>query len=41
MYAESLENDVTVQIALTYNDMGTSLYKRGRYKEALTILNEA
>lgn len=41
MYAESLENDVTVQIGLTYNDMGTSLFKKGRYQEALTILNEA
>ena len=41
MYAEGLENDVTVQIGLTYNDMGTNLYKKERYNEALTILNEA
>lgn len=41
MYAEGLENDVTVQIGLTYNDMGTSLYQKGRHHEALTILNEA
>lgn len=41
MYAEGLENDVTVQIGLTYNDMGTSLYKKERYNEALTIMNEA
>jgi tetratricopeptide (TPR) repeat protein len=41
MYAEGLENDVTVQIGLTYNDMGTSLFKKQRFQEALTILNEA
>ena len=41
MYAEGLENDVTDQIGLTYNDMGTSLFKKTRYQEALTILNEA
>ena len=41
MYAEGLENDVTVQIGLTYNDMGTSLFKKERFQEALTILNEA
>jgi hypothetical protein len=28
MVAEGLENDVTVQIGLTYNDMGTSLFKK-------------
>lgn len=26
MFAEGLQNDVTVQIGLTYNDMGTSLF---------------
>jgi Flp pilus assembly protein TadD len=26
---------------LAYNDMGTSLFKKGRLNEALTILNEA
>lgn len=31
MYAEGLENDVTVQIGLTYNDMGTSLFTKQRY----------
>ena len=31
MYSEGLENDVTVQIGLTYNDMGTSLFKKQRY----------
>ena len=41
MYAESLENEVTMQIGLTYNDMGTSLFKKRRFEEALTILNEA
>ena len=41
MYAEGLENDVTIQIGLTYNDMGTSLYEKKRFHEALTILNEA
>lgn len=41
MYTEGLENDVTTQIGLTYNDMGTSLFKKGRFEEALTILHEA
>jgi len=41
MYAEQLEKEVTMQIGLTYNDMGTSLFKKGRFQEALTILNEA
>lgn len=41
MYTEGLENEVTTQIGLTYNDMGTSLFKKGRFQEALTILNEA
>ena len=31
MYAEGLDHDVTVQIGLTYNDMGTNLYKSERY----------
>lgn len=31
MYADSLENEVTVQIGLTYNDMGTSLFKKKRH----------
>lgn len=41
MYAEGLEKEVTTQIGLTYNDMGTSLFKKFRFNEALTILNEA
>lgn len=41
MYAEGLENEVTMQIGLTYNDMGTSLFKKQRFQESLTILNEA
>ena len=41
MFAEGLQNDVTVQIGLTYNDMGTSLFQKERYHEAMTILNEA
>lgn len=41
MYAENLENEVTMQIGLTYNDMGTSLFKKGRFQESLTILNES
>jgi len=32
---------VTTQIGLTYNDMGTSLFKKTRFNEALTIMNEA
>lgn len=28
MYAEGLENDVTTQIGLTYNDMGSSLFQK-------------
>jgi len=31
MYAEQLEKEVTMQIGLTYNDMGTSLYKKTRF----------
>lgn len=31
MYSEGLENEVTMQIGLTYNDMGTSLFKKQRY----------
>ena len=31
MYAEGLENDVTVQIGLTYNDMGTISFKKNRF----------
>ena len=41
MYTENLENEVTTQIGLTYNDMGTSLFQKGRFQEALTILNES
>lgn len=41
MFVEGLQNDVTVQIGLTYNDMGTSLFRKGRFHEAMTILNEA
>ena len=41
MFAEGLQNDVTVQIGLTYNDMGTSLFQKRRYHEAMTIMNEA
>lgn len=41
MFAEGLQKDVTIQIGLTYNDMGTSLFQKGRYHEAMTILNEA
>ena len=31
MYTEGLEKDVTTQIGLTYNDMGTSLFRKGRF----------
>jgi tetratricopeptide (TPR) repeat protein len=41
MYAEGLENDVKVQIGLTYNDMGSSLFNKKKYHDAVTIFNEA
>ena len=41
MYQEGLENEVKIQIGLTYNCMGSSLYAKGKYHDAVTIFNEA
>jgi hypothetical protein len=41
MYSEKLEQDVKVQIGLTYNDMGSSLFQKKKYHDAVTIFNES
>lgn len=41
MFVEGLENDVKVQIGLTYNDMGSSLFTKRKFHDAVTIFNEA
>lgn len=41
MFAEGLEADVKIQIGLTYNDMGSSLFQKKKYHDAVTIFNEA
>lgn len=41
MFQEGLETDVKTQIGLTYNDMGTSLFKKQKYHDSVTIFNEA
>lgn len=41
MFAEGLEADVKIQIGLTYNDMGSSLFQKKKYHDAVTIYNEA
>ncbi|CDW77540.1 tetratricopeptide repeat protein 16 [Stylonychia lemnae] len=41
MFAEKLEIEVKTQIGLTYNDMGSSLFQKHKYHDAVTIFNEA
>ncbi len=41
MFSEGIENDVKVQIGLTYNDMGSSLFEKKKHHDAVTIFNEA
>lgn len=41
MFSEGLENEVKTQIGLTYNCMGSSLFTKGKYHDAVTIFNEA
>mmetsp|Transcript_477 Transcript_477/g.531 ORF Transcript_477/g.531 Transcript_477/m.531 type:complete len:274 (+) Transcript_477:679-1500(+) len=41
MFSEGLENEVKVQIGLTYNDMGSSLFMKKKYHDSVTIFNEA
>lgn len=41
MFIDQLENEVKMQIGLTYNAMGSSLFAKGNYPDAVTIFNEA
>eukprot|EP00357_Protocruzia_adherens_P002335 CAMPEP_0114978836 /NCGR_PEP_ID=MMETSP0216-20121206/4034_1 /TAXON_ID=223996 /ORGANISM="Protocruzia adherens, Strain Boccale" /LENGTH=524 /DNA_ID=CAMNT_0002340089 /DNA_START=865 /DNA_END=2439 /DNA_ORIENTATION=+ len=41
MHTQGLENQVKIQIALTYNDMGIQLFRREQYNDAITLFNEA
>ena len=41
MFVDKLENEVKTQIGLTYNAMGSSLFAKGKYHDAVTIFNEA
>ena len=41
MFVDGLENEVKTQIGLTYNAMGSSLFAKGKYHDAVTIFNEA
>lgn len=41
MFVDGLENEVKMQIGLTYNAMGSSLFAKQKYHDAVTIFNEA
>ena len=41
MNAEKVAEQVSLQIAYTYNDIGKSLFQEGRYEEAIAPFNEA
>lgn len=41
MNFENISDQVRIQIALTYNDIGQSLFSAKRYQEAITPFNEA
>lgn len=41
MNFENISEQVRTQIALTYNDIGQTLYKQGRHRDAITPFNEA
>lgn len=41
MFIDGLEHEVKTQIGLTYNAMGSSLFAKNKYHDAVTIFNEA
>ena len=41
MELEGIENDVKIQIGLTYNDMGQVLFAKRKYDGAISVFNEA
>jgi tetratricopeptide (TPR) repeat protein len=41
MFVDGLERNVKMQIGLTYNAMGSSLFQKKKYHDSVTIFNEA
>ena len=41
MFIDGLEDEVKTQIGLTYNAMGSSLFAKNKFHDAVTIFNEA